>query len=213
MANKGRGLASRTTNDEVVDKALRAKHPGRSLYEPEFCEKVRSLCKLGATDKDLALFFDVSYNTIENWKKQHPEFFVKILRGKQEADVEVVEHLHTNAIGYDYYEEVAVKLKDTDYDEKGKVTAVRERVETVRVLRHQPADTTAQIYWLKNRRPAEWRDAKQVEITASENLEPTQQGDSLLAELQSRGFVEIDGEYKIINPEVQDADKEQEDVE
>jgi hypothetical protein len=84
------------------------------------------------------------------------------MKGKQEADTNVAEAMYKNATGYDYYEEQAVKLRETSYVD-GKVSKVREYVDVVMVKKHQPADTTAQIFWLKNRRPDLWRDVKKID--------------------------------------------------
>src|SRR6516165_6759511 len=92
--------------------AKEKKHRGKPpLFKPEFTEQVEKLCRLGYTDKDLALFFKVSVNTIGNWKKRYPDFFAALHRGKLEADTNVAEALQKNAIGYEYYEIHPVKLK------------------------------------------------------------------------------------------------------
>ena len=45
-----------------------------SKYQPSFNARAEKLCRLGATDKDLADFFEVSEMTINNWKLKHPAF-------------------------------------------------------------------------------------------------------------------------------------------
>jgi hypothetical protein len=82
-----------------------------TLFKPEYTEQVEKLCRSGSTDKDLALFFNVSVNTIDNWKKRYPDFFLALLKGKQEADANVAEALYRNVIGFDYCENQPVKLK------------------------------------------------------------------------------------------------------
>ena len=168
-----------------------------SSFKPEYTEQVERLCKLGTTDRDLCLFFNVSPQTVENWKKTHPEFFLALMKGKQEADTNVAEAMYKNATGYDYYEEQAVKLRETSYVD-GKVSKVREYLEVVTVRRHQPADTTAQIFWSKNRRPDLWRDVKKID-SEPEMVKQTYSGEALLARLKERGFVELEGEYTIVD--------------
>lgn len=167
-----------------------------SGFRPEFGPEIERLCRLGMTDRDICLHFEVSYQTVENWKKNHPEFFVKILRGKQEADAEVAGKLYKNAMGYDFYEEVAIKCRSTTGYDKNDKPIIEERVEVVRVLKHQPADTTAQIFWLKNRRPELWRDAKHIEA-GPEFMKNTISGDPVMKELQQRGFVILENEYVV----------------
>lgn len=115
-----------------------------TLYRDEFAEQVRKLCRLGATDVELAEFFGVSEQTLNAWKKAHPEFLESITRGKMAADAEVADRLHQRALGYSH---PAVKIMTV----AGKV--VREEY-----IQHYPPDTTAVIFWLKNRRPDRWRD-------------------------------------------------------
>jgi hypothetical protein len=172
-----------------------------TLFKPEYTKQVEKLCRHGSTDKDLALFFKVSINTIDNWKKRHPDFFLALLKGKQEADANVAEALYRNAIGFDYYENQPVKLKRKRFDDAGKVIRTEEYVQVVPLKKYSKPDTTAQIFHLKNRRPDLWRDANQVDP----GLEPVEQqtcsGEALLVELKKAGFVWLEGEYTIAGEE------------
>jgi hypothetical protein len=183
------------------DKAVKKKRRGKpTLFKPEYTEQVEKLCRLGSTDRDLALFISDSINTIDNWKKRHPDFFVALLRGKQEVDANVAEALYRNAIGFDYYEDHPVKLKRELRDDKGKVIATEEYVKVIPLKRHSKPDTTAQIYYLKNRRPDAWRDVKQVD-PAPEMIKQTYRGEAVLEELKKAGFVWLEGEYTIVGEE------------
>jgi hypothetical protein len=62
---------------------------------------------------------------------------------------------------------------------------------------HSRTDTTAQIFWLKNRRPDLWRDVKKID-SEPEMVKQTYSGEALLAKLKERGFVELEGEYTIV---------------
>ena len=123
-----------------------------TLYKPEYADWAMKLCRLGATDDDLAKSFEVETATIHNWKKAHPEFFDSIKAGKELSDAEVAEKLFKRATGYKHK---AVKIASTP-DGREHVTEYEE---------HYPPDTTAAIFWLKNRRPDLWRD--KVENTLS----------------------------------------------
>ena len=126
-----------------------------SSYKPEYAEQAEKLCLLGATDKELADFFGVSEQTVNNWKKSEPEFLESLKAGKIAADRDVADKLFQRATGYEWEEEQAVKIKVGQYEEK---------VEIVTVLRAVPPDTTAAIFWLKNRRPKQWRDKVEQDI-------------------------------------------------
>ena len=171
-----------------------------TLFKPEYTKQVEELCRSGSTDKDLALFFKVSINTIDNWKKRYPDFLLALLKGKQEADANAAEALYRNAIGSEYYEEHAVKLKRKIFDDTGKVIRTEEHVQVIPLKKHSKPDTTSQIFHLKNRRPDLWRDVNQDPV-----LETVEQqscsGEALLEELKKAGFVWLEGEYTIVGEE------------
>ncbi|GGO89055.1 hypothetical protein GCM10011348_45910 [Marinobacterium nitratireducens] len=122
-------------------------------YKAEFAEQARKLCLLGATDKDLADFFEVAETTIDNWKKAHAEFMGSIKSGKQLADATVADRLYKRATGYEHD---AVKIFNNGGEEM--VVPYTER--------YAP-DTTAAIFWLKNRQPEKWRDKQHVDHTSN----------------------------------------------
>lgn len=126
---------------------------GKQFYKPEYIERAAKLAYLGATDKMLAAAFGCRDDTIRDWKNKHPEFAQALLKQKLEVDGKVARTLFERAMGYDVEEEKAIKVKD------GK----SERVEVVKVTRRVEPNVTAQIFWLKNRQPALWRDVQQVE--------------------------------------------------
>jgi transposase-like protein len=122
-------------------------------YDEKFAAQASKLCELGATDDELADFFEVHRSTIYRWKHEHQEFCDAIKSGKEVADERVERSLYQKATGYNVTEEVAVKVKLEQY---------REGVEVVQVDKHVPADTTAAIFWLKNRRKDNWRDRQLI---------------------------------------------------
>ena len=126
-----------------------AKKNGRpTKFNSELCEQVIKLCRLGAVDKELADFFGISESTLNNWKKDHPEFLESIKEGKEVADAMVGDRLYERATGYSH--------EDTHFSNyQGKVTATQ-------MVKHYAPDTTACIFWLKNRRPDLWRDRHEV---------------------------------------------------
>jgi hypothetical protein len=134
--------------------------PGRpSEFKPEYVEQAKKLCHLGATDDEMADFFSVHRSTIYRWKLDYPEFCDAIKSAKEIADERVERSLYQKATGYNYTEEQAIKIKKAQHEEE---------VEVVEVEKHSPADTTAAIFWLKNRRKAEWRDKHDHEVTGKD---------------------------------------------
>lgn len=120
-------------------------------YRTEYNDQAEKLCKLGATDKELADFFEVQEQTINNWKIAHPEFFESIKRGKQLADANVAEKLYQRAMGYSHPD---VDLRVID----GEVVQTE-------LTKHYPPDTAAAIFWLKNRQKKKWRDKIETGFT------------------------------------------------
>ncbi|MHC2315161.1 hypothetical protein ACVIHC_002207 [Bradyrhizobium diazoefficiens] len=139
-----------------------ARKGGRpSDYLPEFADQAAKLCRLGATDAEIADFFEKDERTINRWKVDHPEFCQALKDGKLVSDMEVADRLHQRALGFEYEEAQAHKLKTVEYKD-GKRLKETERLEIIMVKRVVPPDTTACIFWLKNRRKVEWRERQEA---------------------------------------------------
>lgn len=130
-----------------------------SDYKPEYSEQAFKLCLLGAKDKELADFFGTSEQTLNTWKIKHPLFLESLKRGKNHADAEIANSLFEKAKGYRWREEVAVKYK---------IGKDLEDVKIIEVERVIPPDTTACIFWLKNRHKDKWRDKLETELTGKD---------------------------------------------
>lgn len=118
-------------------------------YKDEYAQQAEKLCKLGATDAELADFFEVAESTINLWKLEHSKFSESIRSGKVLADALVAESLFKRATGYSH-EDVDIKMYE------GSI------IET-KLIKHYPPDSTAMIFWLKNRRPGQWRDKQEID--------------------------------------------------
>jgi transcriptional regulator with XRE-family HTH domain len=138
----------------------------RSAFRPEFVDQARKLAELGATDEEVAEFFEVERRTIYRWKHSKPEFAAALKTGKEAADDRVEHSLYRRALGYSHE---AVKISISDGQE-----IITPYVE------HYPPDTTACIFWLKNRRRAEWRDKVEHEHAGPDGG-PIQTEDTALA--------------------------------
>lgn len=121
-----------------------------SKYKPAYNSQAYKLCLLGATDKELADFFEVNVDTIHEWKKVYPRFSDSLKRGKLKADSIVAEKLFKRATGYSH--------PDVD------IKVINEKIVETRLTKHYPPDTTAAIFWLKNRAKETWRDKQVLEI-------------------------------------------------
>jgi len=114
-----------------------------TAYKPEYAAQAKVMCELGATDAHLAEAFNVSTVTINAWKAQFPEFLNSLKIGKEPADNMVERSLYQRAIGYSHPE-------DHISNYQGEVTITP-------TIKHYPPDTTACIFWLKNRKPEQYR--------------------------------------------------------
>ena len=113
--------------------------------EPDGLLLLEGLARDGLTDEQLAQKMGIATGTLYEWKKSYPEISEALKRGKEVVDIEVENALLKRALGYDYTEE-RVEISEKD----GR--------KVIQNTKHIAADTTAQIFWLKNRRPDRWRD-------------------------------------------------------
>ena len=118
-------------------------------YKEEYAGQARNYCLLGATDDDLAEFFDVTQKTINNWKKAQVLFLQAIKEGKDVADAKVAASLYDRATGYCHRET--------------KVFCNNGEITTHDVDKHYPPDAASAIFWLKNRSKSKWRDKQEHE--------------------------------------------------
>jgi hypothetical protein len=118
-------------------------------FKPEFVGQAVKLAKLGATDIEIADFFDVDARTLYRWKGEHEAFCQALKAGKTEADERVERSLYARANGYEH-DEVDIRV-------------VGGEIIQTPIRKFYPPDTTACIFWLKNRKAAEWRDKVEQE--------------------------------------------------
>jgi hypothetical protein len=113
-------------------------------YKTEYPEQIKKLCRLGATNKQIADIWDVSEAILKVWLNEYPELLASLKKGKDESDACIANSLYHRAKGYEHPAE-EIFCKD------GEVTRVD-------IIKHYPPDTLACIYWLKNRQPEKWSD-------------------------------------------------------
>lgn len=126
----------------MPDKELKRGRP--RTYKPEYVEQALKLGKLGLTDVELGVFFEVSIKTIERWKQTYSDFCLALKNGRSMADAEVASKLYHRAVGYEHPD---VHISNF----QGEITATP-------IVKHYPPDTVACIFWLKNRQKEKWRE-------------------------------------------------------
>ena len=113
----------------------------------------------GFTDEDIAGKMNIAYSTLREWKKKYPAFASALKKGKEVADVEIENALFKRAKGYTAEVKKTFKVQRSEYDkETGKKTADFEELVEGKDEVHIPADTTAMMFWLRNRKPDTWRN-------------------------------------------------------
>ncbi len=119
-----------------------------SDYKEEYNEQAYKLCLLGHIDSELANFFEVTEQTINNWKKDYPEFFESVKAGREIANANVAVSLYQRATGYEHPEE---KI----FNNQGEIVRAT-------TTKKYPPETKAIEMWLHNRCGDKF--AKKVEI-------------------------------------------------
>lgn len=112
--------------------------------------KILELVEAGKTDAQIAQIIGISRKTFVNWKSAQPDFLLALKVSKQAADELVEASLFHRAVGYKHK---ATKIMATQWG-----GVIKEDY-----IEQYPPDTTAAIFWLKNRQPDKWRDKTEVE--------------------------------------------------
>lgn len=123
---------------------------------PESLLRIEGWARDGLSDEQIAKNMRVAYSTLREWVKKYPALSAAIKKNKDIVDREVENALLKSAMGYDV-EETVEELRFN------KNTGKSELVVTKRTKRHIPPSNTAQIFWLKNRKPDEWREKREIE--------------------------------------------------
>lgn len=167
--------------------------------------KIQGWARDGLTDEQIAHNIGIRRETLYDWENKYSNISNALKKGKEVVDREVENSLFKRATGYvtvDHQYKVVdldddvlwarrnkakneYKLKHPEAtDEEIKEYAydhvpTRERIELGQNERTVPPDTTAAIFWLKNRKPNEWRDRKETQLSGSldTNTRPLEQID------------------------------------
>lgn len=129
-----------------------AKGKYQEWLTPEGLLKIEGWARDGLVDKQIAENIGVTEQTLNVWKKNYPSFLESLKRGKEVVDRQVENALLKRALGYEY-EEVKEKYEGDRITER---TVTKKEV---------APDTTAQIFWLKNRKRNIWSDRQSIELT------------------------------------------------
>ena len=126
---------------------------------PDGLTMLEGLARDGLTDELICKKIGIGARTFYEWMERFPQMAQAIKRGKAPVDIEVENALLKRALGYEY-EEVTTETEEIPIgkpDENGE-RQILMKTKTKRVVKQVVPDVTAQIFWLKNRKPEQWRD-------------------------------------------------------
>lgn len=124
--------------------------------------QLESWARDGLTDEQIASNMGIGYSTLQTWKSKYQDIQDTLKRGKEVVDIQVENALLKRALGYSYDEVTREMVLDYDQSTGQVVGSHMEITKTVK--KEVQGDTTAQIFWLKNRRPEQWRDKRDVSV-------------------------------------------------
>lgn len=125
--------------------------------------KISGWARDGLIDEQIAKNIGVSYSTFRDWKKRFPALSAALKESKEVVDRQVENALFKSAVGFIYEEETVTNAGDV-----------------VKVKKYSKPNTTAQIFWLKNRKREQWTDKSEVKV---EGTIQTNKLDGILAQL------------------------------
>ena len=130
-------------------------------YKTANAEQAAELCRLGATDQELAEHFMVTVRTIYRWRAQHRDFAEAVVVGKEHADKRVKRSLYSRAVGCSFE---AVQIFKHAGDDDPVYAAYR---------RELPPSAGAALQWLRFRQPGKWliREVKEEQPNAAQMIE------------------------------------------
>ena len=139
-----------------------AKGKYKEWLEEDGLLKIEGWARDGMTDEQIAKNMGIGCRTLYEWKEKYPQISQSLKKGKDVTDIKVENALLQRALGYKYTETTKELMKN-------KTTGQLELVVTKTVEKEVVPDTTAQIFWLKNRKPGIWRDKKDIEVEGDIN--------------------------------------------
>lgn len=149
-------------------------------YHPSYDAHAFKICLLwGATNAEIAAYFECAESTIRSWRNNYPSFDNAIRAGKTEADARVAEGLYSRAVG------MKVKTEKVQYDaRRGQFV----RTDTEEYI---PPDVQAASLWLMNRQPEKWKPPRQRTELTGEDGKPIEVSDVTARELLERRLAGI----------------------
>ena len=140
-------------------------------YSKDCDEQATKLALLGMNDEEIAKFFEVSIQTLNTWKHEHPLFLEALREGRDKADAEVAVSFRKRAMGYTYDEITFERIDNkVNLEISGRDFVVSDTYKKKIVTKEVPPDAGAALSWLKNRQKDKWRDKIETEHSGEVGL-------------------------------------------
>lgn len=150
---KAKPKAAKKRPKKTLPARSNGKHPGGrpTVFTQEVAEQILAMARRGSIDAEICEAIGVSVTTLTNWKNAYPEFLAALRVAKDSVDDLVESALLKRALGYEH--------------ESVKIFCSEGKIVTKNYTERYAPDTTAMIFWLKNRRMKDWRDVARRELT------------------------------------------------
>nr|DAY52865.1 MAG TPA: terminase small subunit [Caudoviricetes sp.] len=129
--------------------------PKFDFNDPHNLIRIEGWARDGLDDKQIAANIGYNETYFSELKGKLPELSKALKSGRAPLELKVENTMYKKATGMTIKVQQAIKVKDVYYDEEGR-RCEKERVEIVELEQEVPPDTTAGIFWLKNRKPEQW---------------------------------------------------------
>lgn len=145
----------------------------------------------GLTDEQIAANIGITRSTLYEWRKKYSDISNALKKGKEVVDIQVENALFKRALGYSYTETTKERVIEYDTETGEEIGSSMKVVKEV--TKEVAGDVTAQIFWLKNRKPEAWRDVKNIDANVKSETTGlnNEQLDMLISQLE--GSLGIDG--------------------
>lgn len=125
--------------------------------------KIGAWARDGLTLADIAKNMGISRDTLNEWSKKYPDISDTLKKSKEVADIIIENALYEKARGSRTLVKKPIKLKKIQYNDSGKKIKEEEYIGYGMEEVVTPPDTTAAIFWLKNRKPDVWKDKQTLD--------------------------------------------------
>lgn len=138
-----------------------AKGKYQDWLTPDGLITIQGWARDGLTDEQIAHNIGIAVGTLYEWKKSYPEFSDALKKGKAPVDFEIENTLYKRAIGFEYEETIT---------EIFELPGGGQRKHIKKFKKYAPPDTTALIFWLKNRKPDVWQNKSEKFDSSNESV-------------------------------------------